>query len=196
MSRVYARKFDWDEAIRLRSEGHSTKAIAERLGVTWNAVHRVVTPGVMEAEAVTQAAVAARGRCDDCGGPMNGLSRYRGSTRCKTCAAIARATSVRPDSLQCVMCREWKPDDQFPRNRAESLARRGRHSTCRACATIARREYRNRNKVPCAGGCGNLVLAPNEQKAYARARGSRVTGKCRSCANRDVAARRRTAVAA
>lgn len=192
MPRFYTRKFDWEEARRLRAEGVPTREIAKRFGVTYNAVFRVVSPGRMEREAAYKRRWEATGRCDDCGGPMNQASRSpaRGSRRCVSCASTLRRTSVTADMLQCVTCREWKPDADFPLNRGLP-ARRDRHRQCRACCTAARRDYRNRHKVPCATGCGRLVLAPNEQEASARQKGSTATGMCRSCASRLVQLRKR-----
>jgi hypothetical protein len=191
MPRVYERKFDWNEAKRRYAAGESLYLIASELGVSHQAVRRVVVPGKMEEQAAYSRTLKGAGRCDDCGGPTHAGSRYRGSTRCRDCASLALATSVRENELMCFGCKEWKPDEEFPLNKADSKARRWRHSFCRGCQTIARREYRNRNKVPCADGCGTLVLAPNEQAASARSHGATATGCCRSCANRRVQARRR-----
>lgn len=192
MPRVYEREFDWEEARRLYAAGESLSSISREFGVSWAAVQRVVVPGKMEEHAVRARALIGAGHCDDCGGPTHQGSRYRGSTRCRDCASIALATSVRENELMCFACREWKPDEDFPLNRGDSKARRYRHSYCRPCQTISRREYRNRNKVPCADGCGTLVLAPNEQRASARSHGTTATGCCRSCANKRYQARRRT----
>ena len=146
MPRVYERKFDWDEARRRYAAGESIADIARRLGVTWMAVGRVVIPGKEAAMAAYHREYQRRGKCDDCGGPMNQVARNNGSTRCKTCADLAQATSVRPDELRCITCREWKPDEAFPFNRSEGWTRRGRHQQCRACLTVARRNHRQRNR--------------------------------------------------
>ena len=53
-------------------------------------------------------------------------------------------SSAAPGSLRCVTCQEWKNDDDFPRNRATNIVRRGRHKQCRACNTVAKRSYRAR----------------------------------------------------
>jgi hypothetical protein len=143
--RVYARKFDWDEARRLRAEGASVSEISQQMRVTKAAIWRVVTPGAIEKEAEYHRRLARTGICDECGGPMNRLSRYRGATRCAKCAALANATTVRPDALLCSTCREWKPDEDFPSGN-KTKARRGRHSQCRVCLTLAKRDYRRRNR--------------------------------------------------
>lgn len=172
--RVYVRMFDWDEARRLRAEGLSCRAIAARLGVTTSAVYRVVTPGQIEAQAANARRYASTGVCDDCGGPMNRVSRSHGSRRCAECAAVARTTSARPEALRCVTCREWKPDSDFPLG-GRKIGRRGRHLQCRGCQTIARRAYRDRHKQPCVG-CGKPALPPREKGP----RGSGVA-RCLDC---------------
>ena len=147
MPREYQRKFDWDEARARHAAGETPGRIAAELGVTEQAIRRVVIPGERERVAeYGRAHTVGAGACDDCGGPMNLASRYNGSTRCRACSAVARATTVRPGALQCCRCHEWKPDDDFPSNRSEKVARRGRHGVCRPCQTIARREYRQRNR--------------------------------------------------
>ena len=102
--------------------------------------------------------------------------------------------NVRADTLRCTGCGEWKPDDAFYRATGRSaFVRRGRKSVCRKCENTSRREYRERNKVPCAGGCGTRVLAPNEQAATARSRGVTATGMCHECAMRLVVAPKKRA---
>jgi hypothetical protein len=156
MSRVYQRRFDWDEARRRRAAGESLRVIAEALGVTPAAVDRVTRPGERERQAEYARSLKGTGVCDDCGGPMNKTSRYHGSTRCKPCAARASVTSVGEGVLRCFGCREWKPDEQFSHSNTErAVVRRARKTYCRACDTIARREYRRRN--------------PEKEAAYDRA---------------------------
>lgn len=142
MSR-HARRFDWDEARQLHSQGMSYAAIGRELGVSAEAVRRVVLPGEKERVARYQKKRADTGVCSECGGPKNRHSNYRGVTRCKRCAAVASRKNIRPDTLRCIACREWKPDESFPRNRREE-ARRGRHESCRTCTTQQKRDYRAR----------------------------------------------------
>lgn len=142
MPRVYIRKFDYDEARARFASGESIRTLANEYGVSWSRVQQVVVP-----EAGDRAARRARehnsnGACVDCGAR---IWRCGNSVRCRDCAGLLLATSVRPDSLQCRTCREWKPDDDFPHNRAATHARRGRHETCRPCLTIAKRDWRHRN---------------------------------------------------
>ncbi len=148
--RVYTRKFDWEEARRLRAEEKLTyQQIADLLGVTDTAVMNVCNPKAYARAKVYSAAWQRSGVCVKCG-----AQRSRNSTleregvmkgRCVSCAAKERATSVREDELQCVTCREWKTDDGFPFNASQNRLRRGRHSQCRVCQTEAKRSWRKRN---------------------------------------------------
>ena len=147
MPRVYTRKFDYEEARRRHAAGESLASIAAWAGVSVTRIRHVVFPE--EGERARARADAYRWACPDCGAPTT----HKGS-RCKTCAALAQATSVRSTELQCVICKEWKPDEDFPHNRAARSVWRGRHSTCRACQTTTRRERRRRN--------------PDSERAYQR----------------------------
>jgi hypothetical protein len=191
--RVYERKFDWDEASRLYNQGVSLVEIGRRLGVSYTAVRRIVVPGVKEVhDAHALARSAAPVPCiEGCGRTCTKIAAIYHSGRCVECAAIRQATTAREGELQCYVCREWKPDEDFPHNKSEKFGRRQRHTVCRPCGTIARREYRNRNKVPCADGCGRMVLAPNEQASSAKQKGYTATGCCRSCSRRRVVERTR-----
>ena len=201
MPRVYVRRFDWDAARSLYVQGVPIKGIAALMGVSDTAIRRVVIPGQREivnrrASAWASAWASAPVPCvEGCGRSCSRIGAKYGGGRCTECAIVHRSTTARPGELQCAVCREWKDDEAFPFNRHDKIGRRGRHGTCRPCLTIARREYREKRKVPCAGGCGRRVLAPNEQAAAARSKSKRLgvlvrtTGKCRSCANREVQAR-------
>lgn len=176
-NRVYVRKFDWDEARSLYEQGVPKGVIARHLGVTSAAIHYAVDPAVLERMRVHSIEYQKSGRCIDCGGPCSRNPSY-GEHRCVSCAGILRRTSVRPTELRCFGCKEWKPDRAFPRSRSEKH-RRGRHGFCTPCGTAARRAWRERNKRPCANGCGNLV---GDDAA---------TGLCRSCWSEMNAERRR-----
>lgn len=174
-TRVYKRRFDWEEARSRHAQGEPTGQIAASLGVSYNAVYRVLTPARIEWEDRYKKEWGSRGQCDDCGGPMNNHSRSRGSTRCRKCASLMLGTTARETELQCVRCHEWKPDGAFPSNRTEKYARRGRHTVCRECSTIMRQEYRQRHKVPCVG-CGAPALPPNEKTTNGT-----LVARCRQC---------------
>jgi hypothetical protein len=173
MARVYVRKFDWDEARRLRAEGWSYQAIAERLGVSASAVWQVLTGARRKAEYRERNREALRrlyrgkGSCADCGGPI-WLHTARKHPRCTDCAAKRKTVTVRPDTLRCFSCGEWKPDALFPYSRSHR-SRRGHHGACRACQAKVRQAHRERQKRPCEG-CGRPALPPSEKGRRGRAR--------------------------
>ena len=143
--RKYYRKFDWDEAKRLHGLGWSMKDIADLFGVSQGSIRQIVNPALREATTRRSSEWQKQGVCRTCGGPC---SRRRGSEawECHDCSVERRTTSARDDELQCMNCREWKPDEDFPRNRSEGKYRRGRHGICRPCNTIIRRGHRERNR--------------------------------------------------
>ena len=176
MSRlVYERRFDWDEARRLRGEGMAFTQIAERMGVSPAAIYRVVVPGARERINASAASWVMGGICSACG--KTGVSRTARdkSRRCVECARKKQATSVREGELLCFGCREWKPDGEFPANR-QARARRSRHGFCRGCQAWMRQRSRERRKVPCAE-CGRLRGHPSDNGAGV----GRDTGLCRDC---------------
>lgn len=152
MPRTYERKFDWDEAKRLHEDGMSYNAIAARFGVSQTAIWRVVTPGAREKSNARIAAWQKTGVCSDCGGKAT-RRHAQADSLCMKCSARRSRTSVRDDALWCSGCQQWKPDDDFPKDRAEAH-RRDRHVYCRPCNTRTRREWRHRN--------------PEKEKAYQR----------------------------
>lgn len=139
--RVYPRKFDWDEARRRNAKGESYLTLAREYGVTDTAVRRVCDSRVRERMEEANYRYQKSGVCRDCG--KQGVSPYYG--RCMKCAHLAAATSVRPDSLECISCREWKPDEAFTKATSQ-IARRGRHKQCSSCQTAAKRDWRKRNR--------------------------------------------------
>lgn len=146
-NRVYPRAFDWDEARRLRNEGWTWNALAHHFKVSPSAVQQVVVPGlrekVIERNKLKQGAYHV-GTCPDCGGRAS-QGRYRPGSRCRDCDARARTVSVRPDTLRCTACRLWFPDEEFSHKAAASKPRRGRHSYCRPCSTVMKRDWRKAN---------------------------------------------------
>lgn len=145
MPRVYVRKFDWDEARQLRAQGWSWQRLADRFGVSTTAVARVCDEATRERLAANLERWQRGGVCDDCGGPMNRISRRAGSKRCKSCAYQAALTTVRGDSVWCYDCKQWKPRSEFQANRSTRKTAGGIHRQCRACNTAAKREWRHRN---------------------------------------------------
>lgn len=139
------RKFSWDEATKLRKSGLTLKAISKRLGVSYSAVWFALNPEARAKSSARTVEWQRQGICPDCGATA---TRFRGGKqcRCRACGIRAMATSAREAELHCSNCDEWKPDEEFPHNRGETVSRRGRHSLCRQCNTIVRRSYRERNR--------------------------------------------------
>lgn len=138
-ARVYVRKFDHDAARARHAAGESYLTIARDLGVSDAAVRRVCDPAVRARMQEATDRYQHSGVCRDCG--KKGVSPYYG--RCRECASLASATTVRPDSLHCVTCDEWKPDDAFAKG--VTAARRYRHQQCRVCATGEKARWRERH---------------------------------------------------
>lgn len=169
-TRVYVRKFDWDEARDRRAAGESVRSLAAEYGVSRTAIRRAIDPATYAQMAETTSRFMRSGTCVDCGGQC---SRYH--ERCIPCQARSQATTARDGELQCMICREWKPDAAFPRNRSEKHGRRGRHGRCRSCDTKERQAYRERMKVPCVF-CGSPTLPPSEKPTHGAA-----FPRCRTC---------------
>ena len=149
-----SRTFDYQEANRLHATGLSYADIARRFSVSVTAVRRAVNPALRQAMGDRQREWQRGGICIDCGDPVSKTSKQQ-QRRCRTCSARAQATTVRKGELRCVSCGEWKPDEEFPNSR-ECKARRGRHRACRACATVKKREWRQRTNHRCER-CGTHV---------------------------------------
>lgn len=78
--------------------------------------------------------------CPDCGGEK----AYQ-AVRCQSCDATYRTHNVRPSTLRCCSCREWKPDDAFSTAPRFSV-RRGRSQYCKACDAAQKRRWRHENR--------------------------------------------------
>lgn len=141
MPRLYERKFDWDEARRLRVEGWSYNKIAAHFGVT----HGAVRFACDEAARAQQAEYARQWRVATCKcGARCQRSSYRGERpRCKACADRAMA-KVTDGKAYCPACNTWKPLGDF--SRSSTRPNRGVHSECRACSTKRRRNWRQANR--------------------------------------------------
>ena len=133
------RTFDWDEAVRLRRQGLPLKAIGDLLGVSAQSIRMATDPEARERENADRRTRLYRETCPDCGGPRNHYN-----ARCLSCSHKAKVTSVRPDTLRCMVCREWKPDTEFAGDRSRPH-RRHRRTECRSCHAASKRAWRQRN---------------------------------------------------
>lgn len=179
--RVYQRAFDHDEAIALHAADPKTwtlQRLAEHFGVSDSAIDRVVNPRRRKQMQEHSNRWLHENRREPCKGGCGRLvwTTVKGrSGLCPRCLGLSLATTVRPDSLRCSACHEWKPDAEFPRKRA-TIARRGRHQECRRCQTITRQRRRLARAIPCVR-CGKL----RSYDTGAKARGDSDTGLCLAC---------------
>ena len=149
------RRFDHDEARRLYAEGWSLAQLARRFGVRYQSIKLAVDPAHREQRNNWRREhYLESGRCPECGAPVWGHMRaatsmngYVRKGRCADCAHRARATSVRPTTLRCHACHEWKTDEEFSPLRAKGKFRRRRHIECKPCAAARRRAERARKRV-------------------------------------------------
>lgn len=171
------RKFDHDEARRLRAEGLFYREIAERFGVSTQAVLRACDPRVRARMDMASAERHRRNR-KPCKGGCGRLVWMHMTGRNPTGYCIQcldTSTSVRETTLRCSECGEWKPDAEFGwagRNKA----RRFRHAYCKPCQAPTRQAYRERHKIPCVK-CGKPRLPANEKHKP----GVKDTGLCLAC---------------
>jgi hypothetical protein len=56
---------------------------------------------------------------------------------------VPEITTVRPDELRCGRCKQWKPDDQFTRDKSRP-ERRNRYIYCKTCLAVIQRRSRQR----------------------------------------------------
>ena len=147
--RVYERRFDHDEAKRLRASGWTWRALADRYGVCANAVVRVVDDRARaRLDASTRQWMTAL--CDDCGSECthNWSSKHGRHDRvvCRPCSMERRKEESllsRMDEngdLLCSGCGVYRPMVDFVMRQSGSP-----RSRCRACETEARRVHRHAN---------------------------------------------------
>jgi hypothetical protein len=148
MPRVYERKFDWDEARRLREEGESYTKLGARFGVSASAIYFACNPKAYEAARVRSSAAQRSGICVVCGERCSWNRAQQTAPRCRRCAALDRTTTVEWDDhgaigrIRCHVCHVWKDVDEFAPSQRYSGAR-----TCRVCNTRIKRESRARPEV-------------------------------------------------
>jgi hypothetical protein len=176
--RVYRRRFDWDQAHRLRSDGWSYGQIARVLGVTTGAVRQACDEEYRLAVLAAVVRFQTSGVCSVCGARCS-RNRSTQTPICRSCSLDNLATSVDDDALRCTKCNRWLPDEDFafvsPGARHRRIRRRGRRHYCRSCESKARAERRRRNQSETCVDCGVVCMKPN-----ARYPGERQP-RCRSC---------------
>lgn len=167
------RKFDHDEARRLRAEGMTLIAIAERLGVSDTSVLHAVNEDLR---------VKANARV---------LENQRSKRRpCKGgCGRLVWTHTRRPDGTPhsgfCVHC--IQAHEHPIQHGTESGYRRGcRCHLCRQASSAAKRRRRRNSRVPCSHGCGRLVDSINR-------RNPGKPPECRPCSHERVIAEQRVA---
>ena len=191
--RVYPWKFDHDEARARRSVGESYPRIAAALGVSPLAVARVCDDKLRDRmKEATRACYAAT--CEVCGDPCvshrhtakRQRAGYDGRDLCHVCrhrelcvslrydSRTGRLLAVRCQNTNCVTGERWQTPGNFGRGKRYPDVREGGfHNLCRACAIVVRRDYRNRNKVPCEGGCGRMVEGKGRANTRSSTKGRR-----------------------
>lgn len=187
--RLYVRRFDHDDARRRFAAGETISALARAYGVTYNAVHRAVTPGAPERQRANHRRWRT-GQCEHCGGPAMRLvagKRERtpdGRTLCSSCRGRVRRKPIKFEDgvvkAECGTCGTWKPLGEFPPRVARALGE-GRRVVyvCSACSTSKRTQYRETIRVPCET-CGKPCLPPSEKGPNGSSR-----ARCRDCFNAE-----------
>jgi ribosomal protein S27E len=191
----YTRKFDRDEALALYEKWGNWAQVARRLGVSYAAMYLAFNEEARKKNEARSKKWQMSGVCPGCG--KEGTTKHRHMTThtyvradayCRKCAGILRRTSIRDGELKCGVCKEFKPDSEFPTNRIE-VRRRYKHTSCKSCGNAARKAYRAKNKVPCEI-CGTLVEGKGRANSGVRD-GVRVPLDpdrpflCRSCSRRE-----------
>lgn len=170
-----ARKFDWDEARRLRAQGMTYAAIAAQLGVTSTAV-ALACDDRARAMAWARSAEYQRQHGNPfmydtcaCGG-----RKHTRAKRCRACwEADHRKQIDEHGNLWCHHCKRYLAPRSFSADFRLMETRKGRRRVCTECDTKMRREYTEAHKVPCANGCGRKVRSETAKRG---------TGLCHVCA--------------
>lgn len=157
------RKFDWEAAQELHAKGVSYEDLGKIFGVTSGAVRLACDPKARKETTEASRRHQTSGVCDMCGKPCSKNRSQRDYERCHHCASLLRATTVRPDTLWCVTCKKWLPDEKFYRVKGH-MARRGRKRQCIPCANRERQRRRLAARVPCEAGCGTLTSPEGRRK--------------------------------
>lgn len=142
--------------------GEYTQAfLAQHFGVSSSRIGQVINPELGLRVAQRHLEWQRNGTCTICGAICS--RRYEHGvyvSRCRACFIENATSTVRPDTLKCGTCQRWLPDAAFSHSKNTSRLRRGRRQRCTQCDTAARRDYRERHKIPCTY-CGTPVLHEN-----------------------------------
>lgn len=159
------RRFDHDEARRLRAAGVRVAVIAEAMGVSPFSIYRATDDKIIERERAAQRTKFIV-ECENCGEdcwsadhPSKRLG-HDGRSLCARCRndekieslrfdpATAELIAVRCGIIGCANGERWQPPENFTRGIRTygGLIPDGIHGQCRACQTRARREYRARHR--------------------------------------------------
>ena len=143
------RRFDWDEANRLRGEGATYAEIGRRLGVTGNAIYLACNSHA-RARQRKYGAAWKKMTCEDCGGTC-APNPYHPHARldrmiCRKCSSRRRREETllkrmnHDGDLLCARCGEWRPVETFAMNYGYP------RWECRYCETTRRRANREANR--------------------------------------------------
>lgn len=167
--RAYKRKFDHELAQEMYARGFNVNEISRHLGniVTSTAIARVVNPEIKKRMDASALLYAMSGTCSECGGRCQRFPKKKdGPSLCRDCWATTRQTRFKLDesenvvAIRCPKCKTWGDPILF---RLTKKGSRGFAQRCRQCETESRRNYRNRQKLPCVF-CGELAL-PGKEKS-------------------------------
>lgn len=183
--RVYTRRFDHEEALRRLRAGERPIDLAAEYGVSPHMIceHHLSPEG--KARQLAYSKEWRTGECEYCGEPcmrlVSGKKEHNvdGLQLCLSCRGWTKRerflfddegelVAVRCSYIDCANGERWQPPENFhggPRYR--DIREKGIHSQCRACNTRSRKDYRERQKVPCEQ-CGEPCLPASEKGKLAR----------------------------
>jgi hypothetical protein len=149
--RVYHRKFDHDEARSLLASGWTRAAVARRMGVSEARILQISSPEE-RAKAQRRSVEFHAAICDDCGGPCshNWSSKHGRHDRvvCRKCDGLRRSEDRLLERMNedgdilCSGCGQHLHPAEFLPTTRTGMPK----STCRACGSRQRREYREAHR--------------------------------------------------
>ena len=165
------RKFDHDEARRLRACGHSYRAIGSMLNVSAQSVMSACDPDYRERSRQSVRNNQPHiGICPSCGGRCtNGMAsqKYLPNGELRICIACRKRQRVlnhaRDGELKCYDCKVWKEDEAFG-SCGDRPTRRNRRLSCRECERNRSRQRRAAAKERAAGPVPTTVDEPGRDE--------------------------------